>query len=291
MPFVPTSTIRSRQIVTADREHIVALLARGFPVRSQRYWQRAFDALTVHPTPPGLPRYGYLLENAGTPVGVILLIFSSISHNGVSTLRCNVSSWYVEPDFRSFAPLLISQATKHRDVTYVNVSPAQHTRPIIEAQGFARYSDGQFVCIPALSPNARDRDARILPFGSRLPPTYQRPDLELLEIHRHHGCLTLWGVAGEEAVPFVLLPYRLRGIVPCVQLVYCRDIGELTRFARPLGRYLLRRGWPVLIIDASGPVPGLIGKYFGGKSPKYFKGPHRPSFGDLAFTEAVLFGW
>jgi len=147
------------------------------------------------------------------------------------------------------------------------------------------------VCIPALSPNAGERGARILPLGSALPPTCQQHDLKLLEAHRRDGCLALWGVAADQAVPFVLLPHRLRAIVPCAQLVYCRDIGELVQFARPLGRYLLRRGWPALVIDASGPVPGLIGKCFGGKAPKYYKGPHRPSFGDLAFTEAVLFGW
>ena len=35
---------------------------------------------------------------------------------------------------------------------------------------------------------------------------------------------------------------------------------------------------------------GLVGAYLDGKSPKYFKGPQRPSFGDLAYTEAVMFG-
>ena len=34
--------------------------------------------------------------------------------------------------------MLISQAIKYKDVTYVNISPAKHTRRIIEAQGFSR---------------------------------------------------------------------------------------------------------------------------------------------------------
>jgi hypothetical protein len=44
------------------------------------------------------------------------------------------------------------------------------------------------------------------------------------------------------------------------------------------------------IIDSNGPIPGLIGKYFGNQAPKYFKGPDRPSCGDLAYTEAAMFG-
>jgi hypothetical protein len=47
--------------------------------------------------------------------------------------------------------MLVSRALRHKDVTYVNVSPAPHTRPIIEAQGFARYCDGIFVAVPMLT--------------------------------------------------------------------------------------------------------------------------------------------
>jgi hypothetical protein len=37
-------------------------------------------------------------------------------------------------------------------------------------------------------------------------------------------------------------------------------------------------------------VGGLVGRNFEGKSPKSFKGATQPSFGDLAYTEAVMFG-
>jgi hypothetical protein len=53
---------------------------------------------------------------------------------------------------------------------------------------------------------------------------------------------------------------------------------------------LTARGRPLVIIDSNGPIPGLVGKYFSNKAPKYFKGPDRPRFGDLAYTEAVMFG-
>ena len=44
-----------------------------------------------------------------------------------------------------------------------------------------------------------------------------------------------------------------------------------------------------VVIDAVGPMPGLPGFYLPGR-PKYFKGPERPRLGDLAYTEAALFG-
>ena len=39
-----------------------------------------------------------------------------------------------------------------RDVTYINISPAPPTWPVVEAQGFRRFSEGQFFAVPALSP-------------------------------------------------------------------------------------------------------------------------------------------
>src|SRR5262249_49851818 len=84
-----------------------------------------------------------------------LLIFATTP--GGDTLRANVSSWYVEPAFRGYAPLLVSQALKLKQVTYLNISAARHTWPILEAQGYRRYSNGVFVAMPALRRSAAGR--------------------------------------------------------------------------------------------------------------------------------------
>ncbi len=219
---------------------------------------------------------------------MVLLIFSSIPASDAVTTRCNVSSWYVEPKFRSQAALLVSQALKHKNVTYVNISPAMHTRPIVEAQGFARYTSGQFVALPALS--KMDGGATVI--GTETVPNahFEPSELDLLLIHRDYGCLGLWCVTPERAYPFVFMPRLVKGLVPCAQLIYCRNIQDFVRFARPIGRHLVKRGRPFVIVDSNGPIPGLVGTYLDGKSPKYFKGPAQPSFGDLAYTEAVMFG-
>ena len=56
------------------------------------------------------------------------LIFSEVATGATPKIRCNVSSWYVEPAFRSFASLLVLRALKNKDVTYLNISPAPATR-------------------------------------------------------------------------------------------------------------------------------------------------------------------
>ena len=70
---------------------------------------------------------------------------------GEAAIQCNLSSWYVDPAYRNFAPLLTKIAQRHKEVTYLNISPAHWTWPIIETQGFSSYCSGLFFSLPALS--------------------------------------------------------------------------------------------------------------------------------------------
>jgi hypothetical protein len=283
--------MRSRPIAPSDRDGVVRLLNKGFGFRrSRRFWQGLLDRLDRRAVPDGLPRYGYLLESTGRPVGAVLLIFST-PRTGVDAdaLRCNISSWYVEPSFRGYAPMLASQALRHKSATYLNISPAPNTRPIIEAQGYTRYSKGLFLAVPALWRSA-DPSARIVA-ADREPGAPAEPfESDLLIRHAGYGCLSFWCVTAERAYPFVFRRGFLKGALPCAQLIYCRDIADIARFAGPIGRHLMAHLCPLAAIDANGPVPGLKGRYFDGWKPKYFKGPQPPRLGDLADTEAALFG-
>ena len=84
-------------------------------------------------------------------------------------------------------------------------------------------------------------------------------DREVLLQHAALGCDSLWCVASGQASPFVFRPRLVKGRIPCAQLIYCRDVGDFVRFAGPIGRFLGRRGKFFVVIDANGPVPGLVG--------------------------------
>jgi hypothetical protein len=287
---LPKNTVRARQICHADIPAVVNLLAAGFKDHSSQFWRQALMLLTDHPTPAGLPKYGYLLESNGAVVGAILLIFSKLGSGNAAAIRCSVSSWFVEPSFRSYATLLASKALSHKNVTYLNITPAIHTLPIIQVQGFSQYSKGIFLALPALQ--LRFPRARVmLAAPDRRPSAQFEPfERELLSEHAKCGCLSLWCETAERAYPFVFRPRTHKGILPYVQLIYSRHLDAFVRLAGPLGRFLLVRGWPLVMIDANGPMPGLVGKYRDAKQPKYFKGPERPRLGDLAYTEVAMFG-
>lgn len=283
-----TPRIRCRMIVETDAPALSGLLTRGFPDRAPEYWRRALDTLAGRATPEGFPRFGYMLEHEGAPVGVLLMIFSRI---GDQQIRCNISSWYVDPAYRGYASLLIAAAVRHKDVTYVNISPAAHTWRVIEAQGFRRYCNGQMLAVPALS--AWTANARVRAFDKKrdYSDALTAQERDLLIAHAERGCLAFIVQEKRAAHPFVFLPRRLiKGLFPTLQLVYCRDMADFERFAGPLGRQLMQQGHPTVLVDASEKIPGLFGRFFRDRGPKYFKGPERPRLGDLAFSESVLFG-
>jgi hypothetical protein len=284
--------IRCRQIGPQDLPAVIDLLVRGFPTRSRAYWERGLARHGDRRLPDGVPRFGYLLESGGRPVGVLLVLASSGVTEGRPVTRCNLSSWYVEPEFRSFAAQLMSVAVRSKDVTYVNISASQHTWPMVEAFGFAPYCFGRFTAFPLLARRAPGgvQVVAIEPAGD--PHGWPHlPEFDLLRSHAGYGWLSLVCRTPAGDHPFVFQPFRRwHGRLPGTRLIYCRDLGEFTRFARPLGRHLLRHGIPWVAIDANGPIPGLPGFFRTRGERQYFRGPDRPRLGDLAYTEAALFG-
>jgi hypothetical protein len=280
--------IRCRQIADGDLDGLADLLKRGFGSRrTHSFWRHALACLRARAVPDGMPRYGYLLENDGVAVGAILLIFATTPGSG--DIRANVSSWYVEPAFRSYAPLLVSQALKLKQITYLNISAVRHTWPIVEAQGYHRYSNGVFVALPALR-RAGDRALRVLAANVAPDAPHESFERDLLVEHAGYGCIGFWCITPERAFPFVFRPRVVKSVIPCAQLIYCADVADVVRFAGPIGRYLAWRGRPFVVIDANGPIKGLTGRYFADTMPKFYRGPVHPRLGDLAYTETALFG-
>lgn len=279
--------VRCRTIVESDIPALADLLARGFPARSRDYWVRAFDTLMQREAPEGLPRYGYLLDLDGAPVGVILMIFRVVEEGDI---RCNISSWYADSAYRGYASLLIAAALRHKNVTYVNISPAPHTWSVIEAQGFRRYCNGQMLTAPILSPS---EDARVEAFdpGAAARPALTHSEQEMMIDHVARGCIGLLVHQNDHAHPFLFFPRRfLWNKAPVLQLAYCRSVEDYVRFARPLGRALLSRGHLFVIVDAVEKIDGLKGVFFRDRGPKYAKGPCPPRIGDLSYCENILFG-
>ena len=282
-----------REILQSDLDAIGDLLTRGFVHRSRDYWMRGLHHQGARSLPQGAPRYGYLLEHQGMPVGCLLLIYSSKIIDGEAAACCNVSSWYVDPAFRNYAALFASMTQKRKEITYFNVTPAVATWPILEAQGFVPYCRGLYFSVPALSRGGPRMTVEAVTQDTALVAGLTDAELAMLKRHAEYGCLSLVCRTVEEALPFIFFSLRKRrGIIPlpALQLGYCRGVADYVKCAGAIGRYLLQRGKPIVIVDANGAVAGLAGVYNEARGRKYFKGPHQPRLGDLADTELAIYG-
>ena len=281
--------VRCREIVASDLEGVINILTIGFEHdRDRSYWVSAIRRLAEHTTPPGLPKFGHLLESNGVPVGVLLQIFSSRLIDGATSLRCNGSGLYVAPAFEAYATLLVKRAERYRGITYLNITPGPHTWPMLEAWGYKRFSSGLFICIPTLCrplPNLHIRVASANSQDGRLQPF----ETDLLLAHANYGCLSVICEFRANIYPFVFALRRKYGL-PLAHLIYCRDQNDFVWLAGSLGQFLRQRGFPLVVLDANGPIRGLIGRYLVMR-PKFWKGPEPPRLGDLPFTERAMFGF
>jgi hypothetical protein len=283
--------IRCRQIQEDDIDRVTDLLTEGFS-RKRDYWRQALQRLANHPTPAGLPKYGYVLDDGGRLVGVILLIFTTIMINGEDRIRCNVSSWYVEAAYRGYASILAGFAVRHKSATFFNVSPAPQTWQILEKQGFVTFATGAMIAAPALSRSPSEARVYSVATSIRPGPDLTPAETEMLLDHQRYGCLSLICEVDDQRHPFVFgLDRRyLGGLLGIAHVVFCRDLRDVVRFAGPVGRFLTRRGYPFIKFNSNGPMRGIVGIYFGGR-PKYQKGADQMPLGDVAYSEQVMFGY
>ena len=276
-PASQPQRVRCRPIGENDLGGLAGFLAHGFPRTAAEYWNAGLARLKALPPIEGMPRFGYVLESEAGIVGALLLISSRRSGRVIA----NLSSWFVEPNYRAHSAMLVAMATRQKDAIYLNASPAPHTWRNLQAQGFRPFNFGRSAVFPALTLGG-GHVTSIVPG--------ELPERDLLLAHSALGCVSLVCEKDGQLLPFVFKPRRLdRPRVRMMELIYCRSTDEFLRAGAALGRYLFfKHGALGVILD--GKVKGMPSHYVAGKEPRYFKGPEAPSLNDLAFTEKVLFG-
>ena len=229
--FTSAGRIRCRPIEFSDIANVASVFALGFGASQPLpFWQRVFETLHRRAMPVGdLPRYGYLLEAGDRVVGAILLIYSTRPDDHSCPILCNVSSWYVEPAFRAFASLLVSQALRRKNVTYFNTSAAPHTRRIVEAQGYTCYARGVFIAVPWLGFASAGDSVRVSRADVIPDANWEPHARKVLLDHADYGCISLWCVASGIAYPFIFRSRPVKRLFNVLQLIYCPSVDCFTR--------------------------------------------------------------
>ena len=85
---------------------------------------------------------------------------------------------------------MVAKLLSDKQVTYVNLTPAAHTLPILRAQGYLQYSRGVFVAAPAVQLGTRFDGTVVTARVVDAPARTNRFDHELLldtEIRVHQS--------------------------------------------------------------------------------------------------------
>lgn len=267
--------VHCRQIVEGDFDTLVDIFMQAFPHHARDFWYLGLARMAALPTIEGVSRFGYGLEGEDGLVGALLTITSRRGENIIS----NVSSWYVQEAYRAHATLLNVMATRLKHVTYLNISPAEHTWPMLRASGWTQYNFGRSAAFTALGLDGGK-------VREKIPADL--PERALLEDHRKLGCISVVCENNGIVSPFVFKPRRLaHPPLPMLELIYCRDPCAFERCGAALGRYFLTRGCVGFILDGKSASP--VSRYVPGMEPRFYKGPRPPTLNDLAYTERVFF--
>ena len=126
------------------QDDILSLLEKFYPVRShweklflKRHWGTENDII------------GYVICDNKNIVGYLGVILSPISLPTAKNNRiCNISTWYVEPQYRQYSLFLLKKVLEMKGVTWTNLTPSASAYQLFLRYGFKPFATHQRVILP-----------------------------------------------------------------------------------------------------------------------------------------------
>jgi hypothetical protein len=251
--------------------HALDLLMRGFPHRSQAWWERAVERITRFNAYSSQSSIGQFLVVKGAKVGVMLTPKSQ-SHDtrGRRYDVTNLSSWYVAPDHRVLAPLMLREMVRDRETVFTDLTPSRDVVRLLPPLGFRPLNAGISAIAVPLAALQRTGTGRVSGLEEMEPGALTSDDRILLERAATFGAMAaiLTVDCGHHPLLFVSRTVRQ---LPVAELIYCSDNLLLMRDIRAIARFLLKQGKLVLIVD----IPlglSVPGTHFIGRGLKFARG-------------------
>ncbi len=276
-----------RGIEQQDLPAVIALMCESFPRRDEQYFRQGFERLAARDIPEDTEKWGYLIDDDG-PKGAVLAISSWHGPKETRQLFVNISTWCAAPSHRGpIARELYNRAGSRADAVNTNLSAATHTLRTLDRLGFEPWTTGQFVAIAT-----RGRTARAgLRTGAEAARDLPDHEQKMLNDHSDSRFLSVCIDCDGRLMPLVFVRRRIKGVVPAAQLIYCADLDLLKAHMSTVLNWLRRRGCPCMILDASAPLDGLVGRFYPGRAAKYIRG-RRPALSvDHSYSEMLYLGF
>jgi hypothetical protein len=275
-------------IEDGNLEQAVAILARGFPGRPASFWKESLARLSAYRRATAGPPIGRLMKVEGKPVAVILTIASKHRAGGREHDVVNLSSWYVDEQYRWLAPGMLERIVADDSVVFTDLSPSPQAARINERLGFRTAAAGlrlYFLPWTALSSRAGGRMVRL----EHVPPgALPASEREVLGRHQELGCIAAALNVGESYYAFLFQPTWRRGL-PVARLLFAPNRRIVSEHREAIARFLLARGRLFLIFhgDTNG-SPGDDSFLWNRSATVQVKGYWEPDRIDHTYSELVF---
>ncbi|CUX19427.1 hypothetical protein QYR00_05545 [Agrobacterium tumefaciens] len=271
-------------IDNGNRVAAVALLTKGFPEKSEAFWSRGLSFVSAHHARLNFGEIGQLLMKGDDAVGVLLTIKSRLPDE--DRMVVNLSSWYVEPSSRWFAPRMLQMASSSQEETFTDLTPSPEACKLNERLGFSTVTD-YTLFYPLLPKALGPARARLRPLADVPPGALPAAMRDMLEDHARFGCMVAVMEADGRHHPLVFLKTMTKRL-PTARLIYCEDRQLAQRHISAIARHLLRKGRLAMTMAASDEERDAGGFAVLKSAPMQVKGVWNPRFINETYSELVL---
>lgn len=276
-------------IDNSNMAHALDLLLRGFPHRTRAFWERALQRIVRYNAYSDRRSIGQFLVAKGRCVGVMLTPHTELrDKDGHPYNITNLSSWYVEPEHRVLAPLMLREMVREPGTIFTDLTPSKDVVRLLPPLGFKPLNAGISAIALPLAAMRLTGNGCVSALNEVKPGTLRPGELALLERDAEFGAVAAVLVVDHRHYPLLFVSRTIRGI-PAVELVYCDDNQLLMKELRAVAQFLLKYGKLVLIMDIPLDIKAP-GAHFEGRGLKFAKGGYAPNQTNYAGSELLLVG-
>jgi acetoacetyl-CoA synthetase len=182
------SGMRIRPVEVADIDAVCRLLQEDWDNRSIQpgAWRRLFEYAWID----GKPNLGFVVADGDRIVGFLGCVYSRRWVNGKAALVCNLTSWFVRPDYRGWGAPLLAAAVRDDNVSYIALTPAPVAHRILRRIGFASINRSRMVFPPLFHISTLLRHGPAITFDpERIVHFLNTQQRRIFDDHSPYGCL------------------------------------------------------------------------------------------------------
>jgi hypothetical protein len=276
--------MKLRPIDDCNSVQALAVLARGFPEKSESFWAEGLQKILASPSRRDAEPVGFLMAMGDEDVGVVLTIPRERGPDDAQDVF-NLAAWYVDEPHRWLAPRMLQKVVAQKAV-FTDLTPSLAAQQINHRLGFEILNEG-FQVFPLIWTALRARkQARVISVdGAKLPDDVRAT----MDQHARLGCVV--AVLQDGAAHHPLIFSRMtRRRLPGARVILTDSKNLIVDNLAVISRFLLRNGMLFLLMDANRTDATAGGSISRWSAPTYVKGATDRSRIDHTYSELIFLG-